>query len=228
MSQIPLSLRKKLSYNPKSFVWHEGVKKIQEEVFSDTPRTIFRPYFIQGAPRSGKTHLSFTIAEEFRSQEVSIKLISGHQQFIRSLDQRDFHEVGVVIFDAAEETLRELSPEDSGTMIDFFEQAKSAANTLLIISNDHYLDANLDQHLLSRFKITSELSIGDPSDKEVIDLVSTLALQRGIKLKAQQLSYLAPRLPKAIEDIEQFLERLSYLAVSSNSSINRNTISKAL
>ena len=228
MSQIPLSLRKKLSYDPKSFIWHEGLKEIQENVLAEKSKKIFRPYFIQGAARSGKTHLSFAIAEKFRSQGLDIKLISGHQQFLGCLEKNNFLEAEVIIFDAAEETLKELSPEGSGAMIDFFEQAKSAANTLLIISSDHYSAANLDQHLLSRFKLMNEMSIADPSDKEVVDLISALALQRGMKLKAQQLSYVAPRLPKVIEDIEQFLERLSYLAVSSNSSINRTTISKAL
>ena len=159
---------------------------------------------------------------------MTIKLIAGNQQFEKSLEQGNFLEVEVVIFDAAEETLKELSPELSGGMIDFFEQTKTAANTLIIISKDHYLDAHLDQHLLSRFELMRVMSIGCPSDEEVIDLIATLALQRGIKLKAQQLSYVSPRLPKVLGDIEQFLERLSYLAVSSNSSINRNIISKAL
>jgi chromosomal replication initiation ATPase DnaA len=209
MEQLPLKVIPKLQYAPERFFIHTGVKVILDALQA-TLKSHFALSFIQGSPRSGKTHLSLYLSHYLLNQGVQSFIVDGSELTERENNSEfDITKVSapVLIIDNAEVLLNTFHPGTSGPFVYLVEERRRKGGAIILFSTQSPEELPCDDHIKSRIASGSIYHITQPSDEDMLPLLSELARQRGLALTERKEKYLIQRLGRSIQAIEALLER---------------------
>lgn len=224
MTQLPLNITPLLSYQPDQFLEHAGVQEAVvafrallsracQSACAEKDR-LFQVLFLEGAARTGKTHLSLLISDEAVRQGLYPRAIDGSAS-LRWADQlpaRGPAAADVFIVDNAHEYFSLLQPQGSGDFVRFVEELRLAGSALILLSSQPLESFPCDDHAKSRLAAGKGPVLGAPSEGEMRTLVGVMARQRGIALTDRKLQYLERRLPRDIRQLEEYLDRVQYIS----------------
>ncbi len=229
--QLSLEIIPRLAYSPDGFYLHSGISEVSRAVEKLLLESSFQIIKIKGSARSGKTHLSLYFADLAYRKMRFPRLLDG-DQFASWIDQRmersQIHSDEVIIVDDADSYLRNLRPGDSGPFVNFVEACRKKGAKILFLLNDSGEAFAYDEHVASRLLAGHEYQIAQPSDEELSELTLRLARQRGMSLTERHTQYLARRIPRNIEAVEKYLDRVSRMAQSSGAPVRMPLLSRAL
>ena len=114
----------------------------------------------------------------------------------------------LVIIDDADRLLKYTGPGSSGPWVRFIEELRRHCAKLVLLSSVPVSALTCDEHALSRLRAGLQLLLGRPADSELLDLLQSLARQRGIALNTYKSEYLLRRLGADIPALEKYLNRL--------------------
>lgn len=239
MTQLPLNITPLLSYEPEQFFVHSGVRDAvtaAEALLVRAKRSVenpeeraFQTLFIQGPPRSGKTHLLCTLAEravvlqQLPTHTTLEGVVSGglyprtidasaHIDWVSFLPARGCGPSDVFFVDSAHRYFGELLPGDSGSFVRFVEELRVAGAALIFFSAQAPDEFPCDEHARSRLRAGLGPALGPPTESEMQTLVKILARQRGIALTDRKLKFLERRLPREVKQLEEYLDRVQFIS----------------
>lgn len=217
MEQLPLKIIQRLSYAPDRYVLHTGVKSLFEEcaVLADSA-TPYRLVFIQGARRSGKTHLAVKLFDSFMLQGRLPHLVDGSEfaDWIKTRNSSNLNwdKDEILIVDDVDHYLRFVTSGESGTFVGLVERIRQSCGKIIFLSSDGIESLPCDDHVKSRLRAGSGLHIGVPEDIELPEILREIARQRGVKLPERSVLFLVRRLGREVGALERYLERLLHLS----------------
>ena len=231
INQLALDVCHRLVYGPDNFLLHQGVSNVFKQSLATILNDGFQLIYIEGGPRSGKTHFSIRLAEELSRCSKFPRLLEGERMVEwLGLDWSSEPNSGneVYIIDDAHLYLSTLIPGASGSFVDFVETSRVAQNAIVLLSSYHCNDFSWDGHIRSRVDSGTQFCFGSPADEEVGSLVEIMAKQRGLRLNERKLQYLLKRLGRNISSIESYLNRLQHLSEITGSNIDLSLLCDAL
>ncbi len=229
-NQIPLKLRKVITYQTDNFYWHLGLRRIKSYFEQDVSRHTFSATYLYGSPRSGKTHLSIVLSQFFTNHNFYPQIITADNFDSQTL-KPNYTDQDVLIIDDFQNFLTNIYPEAedlSSRFIDLYESVKRNSAKLIIFADQPFQNYILNDHLSSRLANMQIYSLDNVQDEDLSKMIFTLAKQRGILLNEAHQEYLAKRLPRSISLIEAYLERLTYFLTETGIPLTRANLSKAL
>ncbi len=234
MTQLPLNITPLLSYEAADFLVHQGVASAVvagEALLARAARSAaglaeraFQILFIQGAPRSGKTHLFFKLSADAMKSQAAMKsqesggLYPRMREGAKDLDwgslipSRGCGPSDIFFVDDAHLYFEHLEPGNSGPFVSFVEELRVAGSSLVLSSATALEKFPCDQHALSRLRAGLGPVLGPPTEGEMRALVKILARQRGIALTDRKLAFLERRLPRDVKQLEEYLDRVQFIS----------------
>lgn len=246
MHQLTLPMLTRLAYAPEHFVLHAGVKQLFEECLAAVYSERFRSLFVVGQSRSGKTHLAVKLvdqlcrvlgadtrsaasaedAETRAAPSIMPQLVEG-RDFGAYIAQSKVRAITIV--DDAHEYFAQLRASDSGAFVNFIETQRSAGGKVIMLSRQAYPEfTHLDGHVLSRLREAAGSLIGPPSEADLPELLSRIAEQRGVRLRARSMQLIVKRVGRDIAALESNIERLLHLSQLLGRSIKMPLIADAV
>lgn len=215
MKQLPLNIMERLAYSPDNFVAHAGVRSSYEECLGLFGRGSFAISFFHGGPRQGKTHLSIKLGDALTKRGLYPRIVEGHElaEWLSSRpSSQAFQADEVIVVDDADGYLLRIGPGASGPFVAMVEQLRVSRAGLVLLSSKQISELPCDEHVISRLLPGEGFRIGVPSDDDMLDLIRSMGLQRGLSLTERQISFLARRLRRDVDSIEQCLGNVNYLS----------------
>ncbi len=230
MNQIPLKLRKVITYQADNFYWHLGLSRIQTYFKHEVSSTNFSATYLYGSARSGKTHLSIVLNQLFVEKNYYPTHISG-DDFQKFIPKADYTSQDLLIIDDFQKIFLDsnLASDDLiSKFIDLYESLKRNSAKLIILADQHFKNYDLIDHLTSRLANMQIFTLDALQDKDLNLMIFNLAKQRGLRLSETNQDYLAKRLPRSIALIEAYLERLEYFLNETGLPVTRANLAKPL
>ncbi len=210
MSQLALDIVPKYVYAKSNFVSHSGVKALEKAVELAAQRKDFASFFIFGPARSGKTHVSVALSEMLTAFSLLPRLIDAAASEEVVLDELAESGAAAVLIDNAQHFFSRPG-FSSGKFVNLYESLRRNKGILLLISSTAAGEFAVDDHVRSRLVSSVGLEIEAPQEDELPLLIERMGEQRGLRLSAQKIQFLAPRLPRRVSAIEEYIDRLMYL-----------------
>lgn len=210
--QLPLPLRTRLSYDPARFLLHEGTA----ELISLRDRIVAAQ--VEGLPhggvvvvdavaRSGKTHGAVWLTSELVRSGWSVRWDEGDpEDLFRSFVGGD--EVRVAVIDDAD---RVLTPALAGHLVAAWEKTRREPVWLLLLTSNRFTLGE-NPHIASRIRAATLVELAPPQSDYLPDIVREIARQRGIRLRAGDVSWLLRRSERSIAALERRIGRGIHLA----------------
>jgi len=219
MTQLSLNITPCVSYDPEHFVVHHGVKEVLNAagVFlteSSGAVPCFQILFVQGAGRTGKTHLSIYLSDLLAKAGRYPHLVEATKDLKLSeiLVGRQLTPADTFIVDDAEDYLAAQQPGMSGDFVSFIEALRVLGAGVILLSSQAPEAFPCDEHIRSRIFPGVGPLLTAPLESEVPLLLGALAHQRGIALTDRKIEFLERRLPRDIEQLEAYLDRVQYIS----------------
>jgi chromosomal replication initiation ATPase DnaA len=223
MTQLSLNITPCVSYGPEHFIVHEGLKDalantqaalqtVSPDGSLESPR--FQIVYVQGAARTGKTHFSIFLSDFLAKAGRYPHLIEGRKDLKLNevLARREVTAADVFIVDDAEDYLASIQPGMSGDFVSFIEALRVKGCGVVLLSSEPLDAFPCDEHVRSRILPGVGPVISAPLESEVPELLKALARQRGIALSDRKVEFLERRLPREIEQLEAYLDRVQYIS----------------
>ena len=212
--QLQLNIREQLAYGPDNFFIHAGYKSICDSVLSLVTQAGFGIAYIYGTRRSGKTHFSIYLMNQYGKAGLFPRLVDGQrfEDFLKQLEVGSQKLPDVFVIDDIDQYLREIEPGASGSFVNFIEKLRLAQRKVVLLSGRRLSDLPCDDHVLSRILAGFCFEIEHPAEADMPQVVGAMARQRGIKLSEKKLNFLCKRLPRQTEAIEAYLDRVHHLS----------------
>ena len=215
MSQLSLNIPGRLVYSSKGFFLHAGVKDLFTKVSASLTQSYFAICFVSGGPRSGKTHLSVALGDALTGCGVSVLGVEG-AQLSRWISERiartALRSNEAIIVDDAQVYLDQISAGQSGEFVNLVEAARRAKAKICLFSSKEIGEFGFDDHVRSRLVPGSGFQIGIPDERELGDLFSLLARQRGMLFSTRKLEYWLKRIGRDIPSIDACLGSIDVLS----------------
>jgi len=225
MKQLELSLTPKLSYDAEAFILHSGVKAAVDAVRDAIARDLFSVFYIAGAARSGKSHFAVHISAAAAGGRRTPVFIEGKDldQNLQAAEIYDF-----IVVDDIDNYFFQPAYSHSGPFVHFVEQLRMRNTVLVLLSRKSRLELPVDDHVASRLAPGEGYFINAPAEEEVPQLLSAMALQRGIMLKDRQQKFIFDRVSRDIGSIEMFLNHLREISTGQDRAMRYSMLRKAL
>ena len=190
---------------------HAGVVRILEHCLVEAKQDSFGICVIQGDSKSGKTHLSIKLFDEFNRLGLSPRLLDGFsfEEFLaEQIAGAEFPNGTVLIVDDADEYFSKLHPGNSGEFVNLVEALRRSRSFFVLLTSKPLESFNVDEHILSRIRPGLGFEIGMADETEVAEILGAMLYQRGITLTKKKMEYLIKRVNRdipAMVDASNFL-----------------------
>ena len=231
MEQIPLKIKTKLLYSFDNFFLHSGIRDAVLQCLELIKLEKFSITFFNGNKKSGKTHLSIYLAYTLLELGYYPKIIEG-KSFkrwigINSGIRRDSSKE-VIIIDDADQYFSDVYAGSSGEFVNLYEIFRLSKGSMVFLSSLEVKKFPSDDHIKSRLNSGAGFYLGSPSEEDFMQLTMFMAKQRGINLSPKKASYLIYRIGRSISDIDDYLDRVTYLTDITTKNINYQVLSVAV
>ncbi len=209
--QIALDITPCQPYQAESFVVHSGVVKVLEHCLIEAKQDNFGICVIRGGSKSGKTHLSIKLYDEFSRLGLTPRLLDGFsfEEFLAELGAgANFPKGTALILDDADEYFSKLHPGNSGEFVNLVEALRRSRSFFVLLTAKPLDSFDIDEHILSRIRPGLGFEIGMLEEAEVAEILKAMLHQRGISLTEKKLAFLEKRVSRdiaALADTANFL-----------------------
>jgi chromosomal replication initiation ATPase DnaA len=229
-SQLTLTFGETVSYSSETFIAHEGSREIADTLITLAAEKRFALVYIQGAPKTGKTHLSVYCAGLLRSLEASVDVVSGEQASRWYVDRfsgsRAIPSGQSLIIDDADRWIGNPTAEGGFTaMADAISQSKGVLVLLGSVAADKL---EVSAQIKSRLKAGVQLELGSCEDWALDAILKAMCAQRGLKLSDAKRRFVLARVERSIPALSSFLERLQALGRSASNSTSFDLLAAAV
>lgn len=231
MKQLSLKLAVDPTYKPTEFVPHQGVALIIERVVSDLTCSSFALHWIEGAARSGRSHLAIHINSKATATRGSTVYMSGAllESRISAVSERiRTLGIGAVVIDDLDIYLNSVQVGESGPFVELVELCRVHRVALIVTSKSPIQALPCDDHVKSRLRAAQESFIGAPRDDELNPILAVMAKQRGIRLSDRNVSFLTQRVGRCVGDLERYLIRAIHLGDLMGGKFKRQLLARAM
>lgn len=225
--QLSLNIRETLAYSARHFCKHQGVLNSFNGIVQTFTEKRFAIIFVQGARRSGKTHMAVALSDVAAGLGVYPRLFDGQQLVEKSRSLSDASEQ-VVLIDDIDSYLSTVTPGQSGSFVTFVEHHRMLGSTIVLFSEKGIQDLPCDGHVKSRLLAAVVDVIGAPAEDDLVAVLQAMAMQRGIRLSDRKVQYLTKRVPREIPALEEYLDRLYQLSRTLGKSVQFPVLADAL
>lgn len=229
MTQLPLTITPRLSYDGERFVLHSGVSELVATAESALLADPFAAFYISGSARSGKSHLLLHLTEKLSRSKKRGVFLEGEEALAyctqRQQSGENFGADEVVLIDNFDHLVSGLT--NSGAVVELVELLRVSRTSLAVCSAIPLESLGTDAHVNSRFK-AGQLTISQPAREDLPQILRELARQRGIKLNQRTISFIEKRIACDLATIEQYLERVELLASRLGKPIDYTLLGDAL
>lgn len=218
-----------MSYSSETFVAHSGSRQVADTLITLAAERRFALVYIQGAPKTGKTHLSVYCAGLLRSLEASVDVVSGErasQWYADRFSGSQAIKTGQsLIVDDAERWIGNPRAEGGFTaMADAILQSKGVLVLLGSVAADKL---DVSAQIKSRLKAGVHLEMGSCEDSALDSILKAMCAQRGLKLTEAKRRFVLARVERSIPAIAKFIERLQALGLSASASTSFDLLAAA-
>lgn len=215
MEQLGLALSARLPYDSNNFLLHQGVRECALRCEELLRADKFQIGFIRGARRAGKTHFSIRLGARAVELGRLPRSIDGYrlgEWLAGSFADVRWTPRDVLIIDDAHEYFRRIQPGGSGPFVHMIEAMRALGAAVFLLSQEPLHAFACDDHVKSRLRPGDGLEISAPDDRDIEELVTFMAAQRGIHLKDRQTAFVARRIGRSIPAIEAYFDRVLHLS----------------
>lgn len=183
-------------YNPEAFIVGAGVQEAYEMLTQAVPDTPYG-FFLYGEPGSGKTHLAHVWQSTVGARFLTVQEIGD-----TGFDPVAWAETSVVLDEVI--TLSALAQEN---LFHLLNALKKTGHKLLMISRQGLGRLSLElPDLSSRLKTLHVLTMKAPDEECVLALISKRFSDFNMRVDPKVPDFLAVRLPRSYEAIQQFVD----------------------
>jgi len=218
-----------VSYSSETFVAHAGSREVADTLITLAAERRFALVYIQGAPKTGKTHLSVYCAGLLRSLEASVDVVSGEgasQWYVdRFSGSRAIKRDQSLILDDVERWIGSPTAEGGFTaMADAISQSKGLLVLLGSVAADKL---DVGAQIKSRLKAGVQLELGPCEDSALDSILKAMCSQRGLKLSEAKRRFVLARVERSIPALSSFIGRLQALGRSASNSTSFDLLAAA-
>lgn len=226
LSQLSLNIIPRLPYSPENIVLHAGLNGAWETASHVVRSENYSALWISAPRRAGKTHLSVKLVDFALSLGRYPQLFEGGSFADWFSDAAPYNQL--LIIDDADHYFNQLLPGSSGQFVNLIESLRRRNGAIVFLSSQEIDELPCDEHVTSRLREGFSARIGNPAHIDMPQLLSRMALQRGLALKENRIDFIAKRLRHEISYIERYLDRAMHLAAILNRSVTGSILTNAL
>lgn len=228
--QIPLDITPRLPYVPAHYIVHSGVEDVFKQCIQAIEGELFTLIWIEGAKRSGKTHLAVRLCDEVvkRNRFPRLLELASLEDDAAQVLSETATNGEVVIVDDIDRYLNKNQEMGSGQFVNFVEGLRRYQVPLIFLSSQSRSALRCDEHVMSRIRSGIPLNIGTPADSDLVELLKTMSRQRGFSLSDSRIAFISKRVRRDIASIEEYFDRVHHLSSVLSRSLSRPLLSEAL
>jgi chromosomal replication initiation ATPase DnaA len=211
-AQLPLQLVQPLRYSSSAFLVHRGVVGVVNGVVTLAYQRVFSLTYVQGSPKSGKTHLGVYLVGHLQSKGKPARMIACE-------DVSDWYTEGfggealrvgeTIVIDDGDTFLEDISnTSQSGVFMDLTEQLHRVDGTLVILGAKSPEKIACTKQIKSRLNSGLHLVTGDPHEEDLDALLNFITKQRGLQLSDSKRSYILRRVTRTLPALVECVEKV--------------------
>ena len=211
-AQIPLQLVQPIRYSSGSFLVHRGVADLVTSVEALSYQRVFSLSYIQGAQKSGKTHLGVYLVGHLQSRGRSARMVASEgvaDWYAHGFDGEPLQEGETIVIDDGDIFLEKISKSSqSGIFMDLTEQLYRVDGTLVILGACGPENLACSKQIKSRLNSGLHLVMGGPAEADLDMLLNIITKQRGLQLTESKRSYLLRRVTRTLPALVECVEKV--------------------
>lgn len=211
-SQLPLQLVQPLRYSSSTFLVHRGVGDVVASVETLAYQRVFSLAYVQGAPKSGKTHIGVYLVGHLQEKGKAARMISREEMaawYSSGFDNQPLQQGETIVIDDGDIFLEEISlRSQSGIFMDLTEQLRQVDGTLVILGSLAPEKIAATKQIKSRLDSGLHLVLEGPAEEDLDALLNHIAKQRGLQLSESKRSYLLRRVVRTIPALVECVDKV--------------------
>jgi chromosomal replication initiation ATPase DnaA len=230
-AQIPLQLVQPLRYSSGLFVVHTGVRGLVSSIETLAYQRLFSLAYVEGAAKSGKTHLGVYLVGHLQSKGRPARMLSGEdvaEWYASGFDGQPLREGETIIIDDGDLFLEVISKNrQSGVFTDLTERMLQIDGTLVVLGALPPEKIACSQQIKSRLNSGLHLVIDGPEESDLDALLDLIAKQRGMQLTESKRAYLLRRVARTLPALVECVEKVEDTSDLSGSRTAYNVLADA-
>ena len=231
-SQLPLQLVQPLRYASNAYLLHRGVADIVRSLETLAYQRVFSLAYVQGPPRSGKTHTGVYLVGHLQEKRKPARLIardevtSWYESEFRSQPLREGE---TIVLDDGDLLLEELSQRNqSGVFMDLTENLSQVDGTLVVLGATSPEHIKCTNQIRSRLNSGLHLALAGPAEVELDSLLNFITKQRGLQLSDSKRTYILRRVSRTLPALVECVEKVEETGDFSSSRTSYTVLADAL
>jgi|GEM_PF-1839320 chromosomal replication initiation ATPase DnaA len=231
-SQLPLQLVQPLRYSSNTYLVHRGVADVVTSLVTLAYQRVFSLAYVQGPPRSGKTHTAVYLVGHLQEERKPARLIASDE--VASWYESEFHSQPLrngetVVLDDGDLLLEELSRKNqSGIFMDLTEKLSQVDGTLVVLGSSSPEKIECTKQIRSRLNSGLHLVLEGPADDELDSLLNFITKQRGLQLSDSKRGYLLRRVARTLPALVECVEKVEETGDFTSSSTSFTVLAEAV
>ena len=246
--QLSLELEQPLRYSSATFLLHSGVTEVVRAVARLCELQSVPLVYLQGAERSGKTHLGVYLAGSHTASaqmgvvgggalQASARMVAAPDFLSWYSEELPVHPIEfgeMVVIDDADLVLQGAGKvagkeaDVAGSFVDLFERVARAKGVLVLLGRMSLGQVGGGPQVASRLSAGVSFLIGDPQESELDTLLDLIAKQRGLKLSEVKRQFIMRRVPRSVGALVECIERVQEFGVDAQPSTSYQKLSQAV
>jgi chromosomal replication initiation ATPase DnaA len=211
-AQIPLQLVQPLRYSSGSFLVHRGVADLVTSVETLSYQRVFSLSYIQGDPKSGKTHLGVYLVGHLQGKGRGARMVASEDVadwYAQGFYGDQLQEGETIVIDDGDVFLEKISKSSqSGIFMDLTEQLHRVDGTLVILGTRPPEEIACTKQIKSRLNSGLHLVMGGPAETDLDKLLNIITKQRGLQLTESKRSYILRRVTRTLPALVECVEKV--------------------
>lgn len=232
VAQLPLQLVQPLRYSSSAFLLHRGIAPIITSLETLAYQRVFSLAYVQGAPKSGKTHSGVYLVGHLKAKRKPARLIGRDEVagwYATELRSEPLRNGETIVIDDGDLLLEEIShTNQSGIFMDLTEQLGQVDGTLVILGAASPEKISCTKQIRSRLNSGLHLVLEGPADAELDSLLNLITKQRGVHLSESKRSYILRRVSRTLPALVECVEKVEDPGDFSSSRTSFNVLADAV
>jgi len=233
-TQLPLQLVQPLRYSSSAYLVHRGVADVVPSLVTLAYQRVFSLAYVQGAPKSGKTHTGVYLVGHLKEERKPARLLARDEVaawYESEFRSQPLRQGETIVLDDGDHLLEDLSRNNqSGIFMDLTEQLSQVDGTLVILGSVCSEKIECTKQIRSRLNSGLHLVLEGPADAELDPLLNLITKQRGLQLSDSKRGYILRRvsrtLPALVECVEKVEETGDFSSASTSFTVLADAVSQ--
>ena len=212
VAQLQLQLVQSLRYSSNAYLVHRGVVELIASLETLSYQRVFSLGYVQGAPRTGKTHLGVHLVGALTHKGRPARMVSREEMvewFATEVRSQPLGYGETIVLDDGDVLLEEISrTNQSGIFMDLTEKLIQVDGTLVILGSAAPDKIACTKQIQSRLNSGLFFGIDAPVDSELAPLLDLIAKQRGFQLSESKKGFIVRRVSRTLPALVECIEKV--------------------